>query len=239
MRSTRAGRPVSRRATISASIRATTSARSSISSAFAHRDATVYGGWSRGLQNGWARRLTYGFTYDETRFERIVGETGPTSLLPPDRKLAYPWVGYEWIQDDYEKTRNRDQIEKTEDFLLGPACACAAGVCRFVVGLGSECVDVRYGRVARIRAGRAPSATAQLVAHRAARRQRLRRRAGGSAAARYYFRQSDRRLLFVGASVDVGSKLDLDHQLLLGGDNGLRGYPTALSGRRRPVDAHR
>ncbi|MEJ1966928.1 MAG: hypothetical protein WDO56_37475 [Gammaproteobacteria bacterium] len=47
----------------------------------------------------------------------------------------------------------------------------------------------------------------------------------GGVEARYYFRQSPRRLLFLGASVDAGSSLDLDHQILLGGDNGLRGYP--------------
>jgi hemolysin activation/secretion protein len=47
----------------------------------------------------------------------------------------------------------------------------------------------------------------------------------GEVAARYYYRQSDRRLLFLGASVDASSNLDPDHQILLGGDSGLRGYP--------------
>jgi len=45
------------------------------------------------------------------------------------------------------------------------------------------------------------------------------------AAVRYYFQQSERRLLFLGASVDATSNLDPDHQVLLGGDTGLRGYP--------------
>jgi hemolysin activation/secretion protein len=63
------------------------------------------------------------------------------------------------------------------------------------------------------------------------------RREGGTAAdvlagasAKYYFRQSERRLLYLSASADVGSNLDLDHQLLLGGDNGLRGYPLRFQG---------
>jgi hemolysin activation/secretion protein len=46
-----------------------------------------------------------------------------------------------------------------------------------------------------------------------------------SASARYYFRQSERRLLFASVGVDQASRPDLDHQVLLGGDNGLRGYP--------------
>jgi hypothetical protein len=83
------------------------------------KKASAYGGWSRGLQEGWTQRLTWGATYDESQFHSILGETGPTQLVPPDRKLVYPWLGYEWVQDEYEKARNRDQIEKTEDFLLG------------------------------------------------------------------------------------------------------------------------
>jgi hemolysin activation/secretion protein len=45
------------------------------------------------------------------------------------------------------------------------------------------------------------------------------------AEARYYFRQSPRRLFFLGLSGTAGSNLDTDTQVLLGGDNGLRGYP--------------
>jgi hemolysin activation/secretion protein len=46
-----------------------------------------------------------------------------------------------------------------------------------------------------------------------------------SAEARYYFRQSRRRLFFMGLSATAGSNLDVDEQVLLGGDSGLRGYP--------------
>jgi hemolysin activation/secretion protein len=45
------------------------------------------------------------------------------------------------------------------------------------------------------------------------------------AEARYYFRQSPRALFFASARGAVAERPDLDHQLLLGGDNGLRGYP--------------
>ena len=46
-----------------------------------------------------------------------------------------------------------------------------------------------------------------------------------SAAARYYWRHTSRRSLYVGLSADHGIRLDIDSQLTLGGDNGLRGYP--------------
>ena len=188
------------------------------------KKATAYGGWSRGLQDGWTRRLTWGATYDESRFESIVGETGPTQSVPPDRKLVYPWVGYEWVQDEYEKTRNRDQIEKTEDFLLGLHARVQLGYAATSFGSDRDAWMFDAG----VSRGFAPGSR-----HRLLLSSTLTGRhdstgfadVQGGVAARYYFRQSERRLLFLGASVDGSSNLDPDHQILLGGDNGLRGYP--------------
>ena len=42
---------------------------------------------------------------------------------------------------------------------------------------------------------------------------------------RYYLRQSEHRVFFAGFDATYSSHLDEDTQLLLGGDNGLRGYP--------------
>ena len=43
--------------------------------------------------------------------------------------------------------------------------------------------------------------------------------------AKYYRKQSEKRLLFARLGGTYGRDLDLDQQLFLGGDNGLRGYP--------------
>jgi hypothetical protein len=193
------------------------------------RQATIYGGWSSGLRNGWTRRLTTGFTYDETSFVPVVGETGPTTLLPAHRKLAYPWVGYEWIQDDYEKTRNRDQIEKTEDVLLG---------LRATVRMGYASPSFGSDRTALVFSGQVSRGFEPAERHRILFASSLSGRSEqgdvadflANVSAKYYFRQSEHRLLFLAASSDVGAKLDLDHQLLLGGDSGLRGYPLRYQG---------
>jgi hemolysin activation/secretion protein len=47
----------------------------------------------------------------------------------------------------------------------------------------------------------------------------------GSVSGRYYWRQSPKRTFFTSIQVDAGRNLDADTQILLGGDNGLRGYP--------------
>lgn len=189
------------------------------------RLASVHGGWSRGLRGGWARRLSAGLTYDDSEFTSIVGPiSGPTGALPADRKLTYPWVGYEWVQDDYEKARNRDQIEKTEDFLLGLRARVQLGLASPNFGSDRSAVIFNGG----ISHGFEPGTRQRLLLSSTL---SGREESGdfadvaASVAARYYFRQSDRRLLFVSAAADVASRPDLDHQLLLGGDNGLRGYP--------------
>jgi hemolysin activation/secretion protein len=41
----------------------------------------------------------------------------------------------------------------------------------------------------------------------------------------YYRRQSARRVLFASVTASLASQLDAERQLVLGGDNGLRGYP--------------
>jgi len=188
------------------------------------KKATVYGGWSPGLHDGWTTRLTYGASYDESRFTRIVGETGLTQLVPPDRKLVYPWLGYEWLQDEYEKTRNRDQIEKTEDFLLGLHAHVQLGFAASSFGSDRDAWIFNAG----VSRGYVPATGQRLLLSSTV---AGRHESGGFAdvlgevAARYYIRQSERRLLFLEAVVDASSNPDADHQVLLGGDNGLRGYP--------------
>jgi hypothetical protein len=188
------------------------------------RNATFYGGWSRGLTNGWTQRLTAGYTYDSSEFSPIVGEFGPTTLLPANRLLAYPWVGYEWLQDDFETARNRDQIEKTEDVHLGLRAHVQLGYS--APSFGADRSALMFG--GSISRGFEPSERQRLLLSSSV---SGRRENGtfadvlGGVSARYYFRQSERRLLFLSALADVTSNPDLDHQLLIGGDNGLRGYP--------------
>src|SRR4029453_19121001 len=63
-------------------------------------------------------RCTTGLTFDHTPFATVPDEplTGP---LPEDRKLVYPWIGFDLLQDEFEQRHNQDQIERTEDVLVG------------------------------------------------------------------------------------------------------------------------
>ncbi len=183
----------------------------------------AYIGRSAGLRDGWTTRYKLGVTLDESRFDALSGSL-PTRLLPTDRGLAYPWVAMEWLQDEFREDRNRDQIGRTEDVTLGWRARVQLG---FAAGsLGSD-TDATMLSASVARA--VELSARQTLQFEAATSGRVEGGAlvGGllNAEARYYFRQSPRRVLFMGLSSLAGSNLDLDQQVLLGGDTGLRGYP--------------
>jgi len=39
--------------------------------------------------------------------------------LPRTGKLVYPWIGFDVLEDAFDERKNQDQIERTEDVLLG------------------------------------------------------------------------------------------------------------------------
>ena len=180
-------------------------------------------GWSSGWQRGWVRRWTAGFTYDRNHFRPVPGEPvgGP---LPEDRMLAYPWVGFEIVEDLYDERINQDQIERTEDVLLGFRAGARVGYASEAFGADRDALmlqlhaqngwDVGAGMslfVGATAAGRLEEAGL--------------RDATLSAEARYYATTSPRTRFFALATGTVSEQLDRDEQLLLGGDTGLRGYP--------------
>lgn len=184
---------------------------------------TLYGGWSAGLQNGWVTRWTGGITSS-----RHVAAPRATSLLPglpaQNLKLVYPWLGVEWIEDDFQQTHNQDQIGKTEDVFFGWRAKVKFG--QSMTGLGAD----RNAGVFDIAVAKgfqpAPRHTLLLTGLAQGRLESSKATATQvGAAGRYYFRRSAMHTFYMAASFDRGIRLDSDRQLLLGGDNGLRGYP--------------
>ena len=185
--------------------------------------ATIYWGHSDGLSGGWARRLSFGITSEDHRFDDAP-DAEAARLLPGDRRLTYPWVSAEWVEDDFRTTRNRDQIEKTEDYSLGWHARAQLGFAAAALGSDRDAFmlggHVSKGLVFDDRQSMLFDADAggRLEAGEM-------RGAKLGVRSRYYFRQSPRRLLFLGFSGEIGRNLDADQQILLGGDSGLRGYP--------------
>lgn len=187
------------------------------------RYETAYLGRSTGLVDGVTWRGSVGLTRDDSRFSAVAGTLLPT-VVPTDRKLVYPWIQLEWLQDDFRTLRNRDQIERTEDRQYGWRVAGRVGYA--ATGLGSDrdavIFDSRVAKGFEIDDRSAVLLDASVAG----------RFESGNfvdtflrSSLRYYRRHSEQRLLFASLTVDVGERLDADRSVTLGGDNGLRGYP--------------
>lgn len=183
----------------------------------------VEGGLSRGLIDGWTTRWLAGFRYERSLFED-AGDDGTTVLLPEDRTLSYPWVGVELIQDRFETTRNQDQIGRTEDVFLGKSLRLDLGWSAPAFGADrSAGIFALSGRLGNYVGQRGlillgNSWTGRLESGNLA-------DSLLSVETRYYLRFNERNVFTAAANGQRAVDLDLDHQLLLGGDSGLRGYP--------------
>lgn len=193
---------------------------------FVHRDEyyELRGGWSRGLVGRGVTRWTYGMTYERDAFglDPLVPPGGP---LPEDRELAYPWLGFEVVEDNFQERRNQDQILRTEDVLVGFRAGGRLGIA--VDGLGSDrdafVMSAYVQDGADLRPGRDSLFGSAYLSGRLEGGNVVNGELGGQA--RYYLSTSKRSKFFASLSGTVTEQLDEELQLLLGGDNGLRGYP--------------
>ena len=181
-------------------------------------------GRSGGLRNGWAKRIMAGLVYDEHLYAPLEDAVTPELPGLEGRKLVYPFVGVEFVEDRFEKSSNLDQIHRVEDRFLGTAIGARLGLSSTALGADRD-TWILNGRVQK-GFGETSSNALVLASELDARFQ-----SGGAhtlaldLAARFYRRQSERRLLYVGLTGTYGRNPDPEQYLALGGDNGMRGYP--------------
>jgi len=184
---------------------------------------SAFWGWSAGLKQGWVTRWTSGIVYDDHEFSAAPNGQLP-SLIPEDRRLVYPFLGYALLEDDFEKASNRDQIERTEDFFMGTSITARLGWAS--ESFGSDRDALVYSMSASKSFGSIQREALFLSSTLSGRFE------GGDSAntrlginTRFYNRITDKRLVFVTLEGTWGNDLDLDNLVELGGDTGLRGYP--------------
>lgn len=205
-----------------------------VDSRFRHRAqrAEVYAGWSPGLAGSWVRRHTVGLQWVDDRYAKEPGLAAPPQL-PPDQRLVLPYVSYQLLEDRYERELNRNLVGRPEFFALGLNLRAQLGFA--APALGSSRSALRYAASASRGflpgGGRTLMAAARLegeVSDGLPRRQHL------GLSAQYYQPQGPHRLFYAAVSADQLTRPDPTVALLLGGDNGLRGYPLRYqSGSRR------
>lgn len=183
-------------------------------------------GWAnRAANSDWVQRFSFGVAYDSDQFETIVDPLAATNL-PENRRFAYPFVDVEFLQDAFEERRNQDQIERTEDFYAGPYLRARVGYASTAWGSDRDSTLVALKAGTTIEHGDEHKYSLVLESKGGARYERGHiANALYSAEGRYYWRVSQSQLFFASLSGTISENLDPDQQVLLGGDNGLRGYP--------------
>lgn len=192
---------------------------------YRHRQQSseIFGGWSKGLVNGWVQRFSVGAGYTDDIYV-IDPNYVPPAQLPPDQTLAYPFIRYEVIEDKYAKVSNRDKIGRPEFFAMGfnsnvqlSRASTSFGSTRDL-WLYSGAISKGFESV-----GGGELLTGLTFSGQYADDQGERQFLG--ATTRYFLPQGGRRLFYAGAFLDTIRNPGPTDQLLLGGDNGLRGYP--------------
>jgi len=184
----------------------------------------VRAGGSHGRSARGVRRWIAGFTYDRNVFAPDPDATAPTAP-PPDRTLAYPWVELQGVHDGYLEVRDLDKIARTEDLDLGRRVRIRLGYSAPAFGADRSRALVEFGyadgtnpRDGRFLIGSVHAST----------------RLGGPAGVenarvgaeiRFLARDWGRHLLSVSLRSEAVRAPDPDTQLVLGGEEGLRGYP--------------
>jgi outer membrane protein assembly factor BamA len=194
--------------------------------------AEVFGGWSDGLVDGWVQRHTVGWSASRARYDTEPGRVAP-ALLPEDRRRVGPYWRYDLIQDRIERELNRNLVGRPEFFQIG--LLASLQVNWDGEALGSDRDALRLN--AAISRGFAPRLGDTLIARASWNSEFLRSGAGSqflSAGAQYYRPQTRHRLFYASAEAGWIGRPGPTDQLVLGGDNGLRGYPLRYqSGTRR------
>jgi len=176
-----------------------------------------------------SNELTHRFIFGYDRLKEnflSVGEPPNTSILVPDnREFNYPWIEYQQITDNYVKAYNIQQINRVEDINFGDSF-------RFRLGYSSSPIDTFDGSY--VFEGDYEKAISlskkQLIItnvnalgyYNTGEFYNTRIQANIA----YHWQNFDRGQFYIGLNSTRGFHLFNNLPLEIGGDTGLRGYPS-------------
>lgn len=187
-------------------------------------DFSLFGGWSRGLVDRRSRRWLVGLNYEEDEF-RPTPAFENTLLLPENRKLVFPWIGLQIVEDDFRAMTELNDMGRTEDIPLGLNMTLKLGYASTSYGADRDASILR----ASTSKGWEPGGSGRLLLFDLS--ASARHEDSGiensivASRFRYFHRNLQRHLFSASLTAVVGQRLDAENQILLGGDSGLRGFP--------------
>ncbi len=194
-------------------------------------------GWRLAERNDRQWRLLAGYRYDALDFDRLPDEPG-LDLLPKNRTLSYPWVGFDYRENRFREMTNLTQLQRVEDVRDGFVWRTEIGYSSPGLGatedrvvLNMEFQDALLATETNYASyGLSQSGTYRLDENRVENLQ-------GTLGLEYFHGGSVRwNSWYTNVAFTAARHLTADQQLLIGGENGLRGYPSDYQqGNRRAL----
>lgn len=97
----------------------------------------VYFGTSPGWQDGVTERWWYGVHTREENYTRVEGEPAPEEF-PVGREINYPFIGFDYLEENFIQVSNLNQMHRIEDFNLGDSWGWRLGVADTVFGSDAD-----------------------------------------------------------------------------------------------------
>lgn len=199
------------------------------------RIVSIQGGRSRGIIDGTTRRWLAGMTFEEDEFRPSPKFASPI-LLPSNRRLIYPWAGVQIIGDDYRQVSDLYDIGRTEDIALGLNLFARIGVVSTKLDSDRRAVLLDFS-ASRGWEPRGPGSLFLFSASATTRNEhRDFKNTVVSLSGTFMQRNLGDELFLASFRTVFANELDAENQILLGGDNDLRGYPLRYqSGERSAI----
>jgi hypothetical protein len=185
----------------------------------------IRAGISDGWQGGVTKRWWFGLHAREENYSLAEGEPAPAQL-PVDREINYPFVGFDYIEENFIQVSNLNQMHRIEDFNLGRSWGWRLGVAD--TAFGSDTNRLVYQANARNAWHVNGSTLMQVETSLGGMWRYSDNQVEGllwELNWRWYDGVGKKQGTYLALDVNFARNLPLNQQLLLGSEEQLRGYP--------------
>ena len=188
---------------------------------------SIDGGWRLAERNERQLRLLAGYRYEAFGFQPLPDQTA-LDVLPDDRTLSYPWIGFDYRQNRFREMTNLTRLQRVEDVRDGFLWRTELGYSGSGLGATEDRVVLNMSFQDSLLAtetnyasyGLNQSGTYRLDQDRV-------ENLLGTLSLEYFHGGSVRWTgWYTSLAFTAARNLTADQQLLIGGENGLRGYPS-------------
>ena len=183
--------------------------------------ANFFYGWSEGRRQDRTERYLIGWQYARKGYFTTPSNTD----YPPPEVQSYPWLGYEYVQDKYTQRENFHTMGNTEDIALGHQGAVSAGLLHPQLGADATYLKLNasYSKGFSLSPQQLGLVSLENTTWLG---NGLHRGGRTTLKGEWNYFNTPNSSWHVSGIAKAADNLVLGEQILLGGTEGLRGYPT-------------